>query len=64
MSSVDLAIEMIDMDKFYDTDADFKRFVDASMKTYGKPLASTYDNQIVREYYRSLQKGGCNAKIK
>ena len=64
MDKIDLALEVIDMDKFYEQNEDFKRYVDAALTTYRKPLAETFENPIVREYYRSLQKGGCNAKVK
>ena len=62
MDKIDLALEVIDMDRFYDTDPDFKRYVDAALTTYRKPLAETLENPIVREYYRSLRKGGCNER--
>ena len=60
MDKIDLALEVIEMDKFYEQNEDFRRYVDAALAIYRKPLAETFENPIVREYYRSLQKGGCN----
>lgn len=55
---------MVDLDIlwFYDNNADFKRYVDQNAKTYGKSPAYIMDTPTAREYYRSLQKGGCNEK--
>ena len=47
---------------FYDSNPDFKRFVDANAKAYHKSAAYIMDTPTTREYYESLQKGGCNAK--
>ena len=62
---IDLYIEQGEMANFYFAgDSDFKRYVDANMKTYGRSLAAELASPITREYYRSLQKGGCNARNK
>lgn len=52
----------LDMMMFYDSNADFKRFVDANAKAYHKSAAYIMDTPTTRAYYESLQKGGCNAK--
>ena len=49
----------LEMMMFYDSNPDFKRFVDANAKAYHKSAAYT---PTTRAYYESLQKGGCNAK--
>ena len=49
---------------FYYKDADFKRYVDAEMSSYGKVLGRVLCSPITYEYYLSLQKGGCNARNK
>lgn len=53
---------MVDIEimAFYDHNADFKRYVDANAKTYGKSPAYIMDTPTAREYYKSLQKDGCN----
>lgn len=55
---------MVDLEimTFYDSNADFKRFVDANAKAYHKSAAYIMDTPTTREYYESLQKGGCNEK--
>ena len=62
MSKVDLMLEVIDMDKFYDQNEDFKRYVDANRRTYNRSMVEELESPITREYYRSLLKGGCNAR--
>ncbi len=39
---------------------DFKRYVDACCVTYGKSLDEILESPITKEYYLSMQKGGCN----
>ena len=55
---------MVDLEimTFYDSNPDFKRFVDANAKAYRKSPAYIMDTPTTRAYYESLQKGGCNAK--
>ena len=52
----------IDMMWFYDHNADFKRYVDANAKTYRKSPAFIMETVTAQEYYKSLQKGGCNER--
>lgn len=47
---------------FYDSNPDFKRFVDANAKAYHKSPAYIMDTPTTLAYYESLQKGECNAK--
>jgi hypothetical protein len=54
----------LEMMMFYDSNKDFKRFVDANAKAYRKSPAYIMDTPTAREYYQSLQKGGCNHKSK
>ena len=56
---------MVDKDtlrKFYQTNADFKRYVDACVTTYGHDVDYALESPIIQEYYKSLQKGGCNER--
>lgn len=55
---------MTDLDYLfaYDEDPDFKEYVDKVAKTYRKSIAFVCKMPITREYYKTLQKGGCNAK--
>ena len=46
--------------KFYETNKDFKRYIDECVKTYGKDKFYMLETRIAEEYYLSLQKGGCN----
>lgn len=52
----------LEMMMFYDSNPDFKRFVDANAKAYHKSAAYIMNTPTTRAYYESLQKGGCNAK--
>lgn len=45
---------------FYLANHDFEVYVNKACQSYKKPLHEILDDQIVIEYYRSLQKGGCN----
>ena len=49
-----------DMLDFYQLNDDFKRYVDACCVTYGKSLDEILESPITKEYYLSMQKGGCN----
>lgn len=51
-----------EMYKFYTTNADFKRYIDDCIKTYGGDPHTMFENKIAQEYYKSLLPGGCNAK--
>lgn len=48
--------------RFYITDNDFKTFVNKGCQTYHRSLDDMLMDPITIEYYRSLQKGGCNEK--
>lgn len=48
--------------QFYETNADFKRFVDENAKGYGKDPSYILQTQTAKEYYKSLQKGGINER--
>lgn len=50
------------MKHFYLVDDDFQTFCNKNMQTYGRCLDEEMANPITVEYYRSLQRGGCNAK--
>lgn len=52
---------MIDkMRKFYDENADFKHFVDANAKAYGKTVEFMLSTETTKQYFLSMQKGGIN----
>ena len=55
---------MVDIDilMFYDENPDFKRFVDRNAKQYRKSPAYIMETPTAKEYFKSLQKGGCNAR--
>lgn len=46
--------------KFYESNRDFKRYIDECVKTYGKDVHYMLETRTAEEYYKSLQKGGCN----
>ena len=50
------------MNRFYITDYDFQIYCNKNMQTYGRTLDEEMANPITQEYYKSLIKGGCNAK--
>lgn len=50
----------IEMLEFYENNADFKKYVDANRRTYKRTLSQELASPITQEYYKSLQKGGCN----
>ena len=58
MDKIDLAIEVIEMDKFYEQNEDFRQFVDKSRKSYGWKMTDALESPITREYYRTLKKAG------
>ena len=48
--------------RFYLTNHDFQVYVNKGCQTYNRSLDSELDDPIVVEYYKTLQKGGCNEK--
>ena len=50
------------MKHFYLTDHDFNVYCNKNMQTYNRSLEDEMNNPITLEYYRSMQRGGCNAK--
>jgi len=46
--------------KFYETNHDFKRYIDACVQTYGKDVHYMLETRTAEQYYLSLIKGGCN----
>lgn len=46
----------------YYTDEDFKWYVNQVANTYGKTPCEVLYSPITKEYYYSLQKGGCNER--
>lgn len=51
-----------EMCKAYYCNKDFERYVDQNAKTYKKTLKEVLQLQITGEYFKSLQKGGCNER--
>ncbi len=51
-----------DIMRFYLEDYDFQTFVNKNIQTYNKTLDYMLHTPTTIEYYKSLQKGGCNAK--
>lgn len=56
--------KMTKIEKFYLTNHDFNIFCNKNIQTYGRTLEEELQNIITVEYYRSMQKGGCNAERK
>lgn len=52
------------IERFYLTNHDFEVYVNKNIQTYDRTLEEELSNVITVEYYRSLQKGGCNAEHK
>lgn len=50
--------------KLYRDDPDFRRYVDACIRTYGHDVEYALESPIVEEYAKSLMKGGCNHRPK
>lgn len=48
--------------RFYLTDHDFNIFVNKGCQMYGRNLDAQLTDPITVEYYKSMQKGGCNEK--
>lgn len=48
--------------RFYLADSDFNRYVNKGCRMYGRTLDQQLADPITVEYYKSLQKGGCNEK--
>ena len=51
-----------EMKEFLTTSEDFKNFVEKNMQTYNRTLEQELQSPITVEYYKSLQKDGCNYK--
>ena len=51
-----------EMRRAYYTDEDFRWYVDRVAETYGKSLSEVIYTPITKNYYLSLQKGGCNER--
>ena len=49
---------------FYNSNEDFKRYVDRCAFTYQKSVDEVLESPITKAYKQSLEKGGCNSKIK
>lgn len=49
------------MKRFYLTDYDFQVYCNKNMQTYNRTLDEEMASPITYEYYKSLQRGGCNA---
>lgn len=48
--------------RFYLTNHDFQIFVNKGCQVYHRNLDEMLADPITQEYYKSLIKGGCNAK--
>ena len=48
--------------RFYLTNHDFQIFVNKGCQTYRRNLDAMLVDPITIEYYKSMQRGGCNAK--
>lgn len=48
------------IEEFYLKDHGFQVYINKGCQTYGRTPAEMFEDPIVKEYYRSLQKGGCN----
>ena len=53
---------MIDK-SYYNSNEDFKTYVDKCAKTYNKSVEEVLQSPITEEYRKSLD-GGCNSKVK
>lgn len=53
---------MTDIEMFYLKDHDFNIYVNKNTQSYNRTLEEEFQNVITVEYFKSLQKGGCNAK--
>lgn len=51
-----------EMRRAYYTDEDFRWYVDRVAGAYGKSLSEVIYTPITKNYYLSLQKGGCNER--
>ena len=50
------------MKRFYLTNHDFQVYVNKNCQTYKRTLDQELQSPITYEYYKSMQKGGCNYK--
>ena len=51
---------MNDIEKFYLEDHDFQIYVNKDCQSYKRSLDEELESPITKEYYKTLQKGGCN----
>lgn len=56
------SVLLIEMDKFMDKNEGFRDYVLSNMRTYNKKCTDILKSPITQEYYKSLLKGGCNAR--
>ena len=56
-------ISVFDINKsFYNSDKDFKTYVDRCATTYQKSVDEILQSPITEEYRKSLEYGGCNSR--
>lgn len=55
---------MTKIETFYLKNHDFNVFCNKNIQAYDRTLDEELSNVITVEYYRSMQKGGCNAEHK
>lgn len=55
---------MTEMQQFYNTNTNFKTFVDKTAKAYGKTVPEVLMLATTYQVYLSYQRGGCNAGVK
>ena len=53
-----------EIEQFYLENHDFQVFCNKNIQIYGRTLAQELQNKITIEYYQTLQRGGCNYKVK
>lgn len=58
MKGVMLMLE--EMKQFLTTSEDFRNYVAKNMDAYDRTLDEELQSPITQNYYKSLQKGGCN----
>ena len=52
------------MIRFYEENADFRRFVDDNAKGYGKDPSYILQTRTAQEVFKEMQKGGINEQRK
>lgn len=48
--------------KFYQTNEDFKDYIDKCVASYGKDVPYMLETPIAKDVYKEMQKGGCNER--